>query len=73
MIDFLKSIDFGVFKSCQCNGGEASFKHNTPGKMVGVVIRTFRRGDHYKILKGGSVINKGLGYQLETEYNKLFA
>ena len=69
MRDFLVSQGFGVFASCQCNGGEAKYKKEG---MIGVVINTFRRGDHYQILRSNKVINRGMAHQLETEYNTLF-
>lgn len=72
MIEFLTSVGFKVFKSCGCNGGEAKWRHKDSEKMVGITIKTFRRGDHYEILRGGKVINRGMSHHLETEYNKLF-
>lgn len=69
MRDFLVSLGFRVFSSCQCNGGEAKFKKEG---MIGIIVKTFRRGDHYEILRGNKIINRGMAHQLETEYNKLF-
>lgn len=73
MIEFLTSIGFYAFKSCGCNGGEASLRHREPGKMIGIVIFIKKRLDSYEIKRDGTVINRGQSHQLETEYNKLFA
>lgn len=73
MIDFLTSIGFYAFKSCGCNGGEASLRHREPEKMIGIVVFVKKRSNSYEIKRNGTVINRGQGFQLETEYNKLFA
>ena len=69
MIDFLISVGFQVFKSCNCSGGKASFRKEG---MIGIVIKIFKRSDSYEILRANKVINRGMGCQLETEYNNLF-
>lgn len=72
MIEFLTSIGFYAFKSCECNGGEYSFKHIEPSKMMGIAVSIKKRPNSYEIKRDGTVINRGQGYQLEREYNKLF-
>ena len=69
MTDFLISQGFRVFKSCGCNGGEAKFKKDG---MIGIVIFVRKRFQTYEILRNNQVINRGMGHQLQTEYNKLF-
>ena len=69
MISFLTNLNFKVFHSCQCNGGEAKFRKEG---MIGIVIKLKKRTDSYEIFRGGDVINRGMSHQLETEYNKLF-
>ena len=70
MIDFLVNIcNFRLISSCGGCGGKATFKKES---MPGIEIKTFRRGDHYEILRANKVINRGMGCQLETEYQKLF-
>jgi len=69
MIDFLNSINFHVFKSCNCGGGKAWFKKDG---MPGVEIILIKRGDQYEIKRSNKVINRGMSHQLQTEYNKLF-
>ncbi|KKN74641.1 hypothetical protein LCGC14_0388430 [marine sediment metagenome] len=70
MVDFLTNQGFQVFKSCNCNGGEAKFKKDG---MPGIVIFIRKRFQTYEILRSNEVINRGMAHHLPTEYNKLFA
>lgn len=69
MIEFLLSVGFRVFKSCNCSGGKAWFKKEG---MPGIEVVLFKRGDQYEIKRSNKVVNRGMSHQLETEYQKLF-
>lgn len=69
MHDFLLSLGFRMFKSCNCGGGKKNFKKAT---MPGIEITLFKRSDSYEIKRSNKVINRGMSHHLETEYNKIF-
>lgn len=69
MRDFLLSLDFEMFKSCNCNGGKMWFRKDG---MIGIEIVLIKRGNQYEIKRSNTVINRGMSHQLEPEFNKLF-
>lgn len=69
MKELLTGEGFYKFKSCNCSGGKAQYKHNT---RPGIEIILYLRHMTFEIKNGFKVVSRGQEGQLESELIRLF-